>query len=334
MIRFSPLFTLEVTHAFYAGRCRDFAFVIPEGTQQALRNGRLLAKEREGMLHVLYEADGDGVALVPTPGAVLRFGLRLLNPFFDNFTIVPEGFPVRRLFYRNTADAEALDEVETIPLVGPVFAHELSDAARPVTVTVADAGGGAVAAETVAEDDERSSVSFDLRGLPPGMLVLTESYPDDETSETSYYLDAELGGLDCVGIVEVGIDEGFYDTPPDFEIAFEAREETISYYLVARNYTNGDLAQLSVSDVGFSEDGRDEIVFEQVAAELTLAEVSPSAGSDTQVVLFRSEDPQPRREKARRRIQLSKNNDVLIANLPQPGADRAKAELIIHLSKP
>lgn len=338
---FRTLFTLAVAHSFYGVRCRDFRFSFPEDTERALRNGKLLAKERDGVLYVLYEVGDDDEPLVPITGATLRIGLHLLNPYFANFTAVPAGFPSNKLLYRNLAATDALDAVETIPLVGPVFAHELSTADRPVAVTAADGAGAQLGRETVAAGDERTSVSFDLRGLPPGKIRVTESFSAGP-SETSYYLDGELSRQNAAGVVEITIDAGFYDSspnfvPPDFEVAFEAREETLSYYVVARNYSNGDVNQLSVSDVGFSEDDRDEVEFDKITPQnFTAAELSPSllAESGAKVVLFRSENPLARREKARRRMQLSKNGDVLIANLPQPGADRAKAELIIHLSKP
>ena len=40
-----------------------------------------------------------------------------------------------------------------------------------------------------------------------------------------------------------------------------------------------------------------------------------------------------RREKARKRIQLARNTDVIVAQLPQPGPAAATADLVIHLSK-
>ena len=51
------------------------------------------------------------------------------------------------------------------------------------------------------------------------------------------------------------------------------------------------------------------------------------------VALFRSQAPVARREKARRRIQLARSTEVIVQNLPQPGAAAATANLIIHLSK-
>jgi hypothetical protein len=51
-------------------------------------------------------------------------------------------------------------------------------------------------------------------------------------------------------------------------------------------------------------------------------------------LLFRSQAPVARRQRGRRKIQLNRNGEVLIEHLPQPGAERATADLIVHLSKP
>lgn len=332
--QFLPLFSVEVSHAFYGGRCRDFAFLVPSETRRRLEGGRLLAREREGVLHVHFEADDAGDPRVEIPGASLRFGLRLLNPYFDNFTQLPAGFPDRKLYYTNASDPSLLDAEEGPTFVGPLFSHAPSDAARPVDVTLRDAAGDVVETHTL--ETGEMSAPFDLRGRASGHLSLEEVYPD-ETRVVPCFLDPELQRLGAAGVIEVEVDGAFYAAPPAFEISFDAREEVLSYYLVARNHGSQDLDRLDVSDEGFAEDGRPEITFEKVLpGAFTAAELSPSliSGPDEEVLLFRSQAPLARQERGRRRIQLSRHNDVLIPNLPQPGADRAKAELIIHVSKP
>ena len=42
--RFERLFTVGVTHAYYDGACRDFAFTVPPDTGRMLAGGRLLAR--------------------------------------------------------------------------------------------------------------------------------------------------------------------------------------------------------------------------------------------------------------------------------------------------
>jgi hypothetical protein len=150
--------------------------------------------------------------------------------------------------------------------------------------------------------------------------------------------DAELARAGLFCLTEIELEAGFYDTPPQFEIGFGAREETLKYYVVARNYSSGELTQLEVSDAGFSSDSRPQIEFTRVpessftAADLPAAALTAGAAG-ARVVLFRSDQPVARQEKARKRIQLARSTDVLIPHLPQPGAAAITADLVVHLSK-
>lgn len=160
----------------------------------------------------------------------------------------------------------------------------------------------------------------------PQMLRLDPADPDE----------AELlrEGLFC--LVEIRVAAGFYAAPPAFEIAFDARAETLKYYVVARDYTQAEFNQLAVTDAGFAADSRPQIRFDRIAASaFTSAELPASllAAAGERLTLFRSQQPVARQDKARKRIQLARNNDVIIAQLPQPGAAAATADLVVHLSK-
>ena len=269
-------------------------------------------------------------------GRTLRFGLLVLNPQFGNFT---EGFDPRaaKSFYKNGTMPTALDAPVEVVLVGRMCTHSLKDAARPVIVTLKNASGAALRTEEVTAEADRPEVSFDLSRLPPGVLAVEEQYPDDITFTSAYYADPELQQQGAIGVIEISIDSSFYTTAPAFEVAFDARQETLKYYLVARNYTNGEFTQLQVEDAGFAEEGRAEIAFTKVdAAAFTPAEIPAEilGGAGAKVVLFKSQALVARQQQGRKKIQLVRNNDVLIEHLPQPGADRTKADLIIHLSKP
>jgi hypothetical protein len=148
--------------------------------------------------------------------------------------------------------------------------------------------------------------------------------------------DAELMRSQLYCIAEIEIDAAFYTTAPAFQIAFAARQETLKYYVVASNYSSGDFNQLGVSDAGFTADARPQIDFDRVAASAFGADDIPATmlgDADARITLFRSQQPVARREKGRSRIQLARNTDILVTQLPQPGAAAANANLIVHLSK-
>jgi hypothetical protein len=271
MIEFAPLLTLEVTHAYYGGRCSDFEFTTPSATERLLAGGHLLAKTREAKLTVLFEKTPGGGALSPIGGRTLRFGIRLRNAFFSNFSVLPflpgEGLALYRNAGANPAQLQA-----------------------------------------------------------PVALLLDPAHEED----------AELLREGLFGLVEIAVDPGFYAAPPAFEIAFGAREETLKYYVVARNYAAGEFNQLDVTDAGFATDVRPKIDFDRLAPSAFTAGDLPATllgGAGTRIALFRSQAPVARREKARKRIQLARNTEVIIAQLPQPGAAASAANLVIHLSK-
>jgi hypothetical protein len=333
--RFVTLFTLRVSHDFYGGACRDFAFVLPRETARRMAGVKLVSRVLDGVLHVLFAAGEDGAPVVSAAGRTVRIGLKPLHPDFSNFTAIGFNPAAAVAVYQNETAAEELDDPVLAAPAGPLLVHPLADAERPVTVTVKGADGETLRSETV-EAAERSTVSFDLTGEAPGLCRVEEEYPANLTS-TDYYLDPELRREGVLAIVEIGIDGAFHDAAPAFEIAFDARRETLKYYLVVRNYTSAELDQLNVSDAGFGEDGRPEVTFTRVAAAaFTQHEIPASllAGGGGDVVLFKSQAPVARQAKGRRKIQLTRNGELLIEHLPQVGAGKPDANLIVHVSKP
>jgi hypothetical protein len=308
--------------------------LLPADTARRLENGKLLAKVREGKLHLLFESGEGGAPLVSLAGQTLRIGLKLVNPSFGNLTSVGPG-PAFTL-YRNGADPVQLSGAEKRSLAGRIFTHTLTDAARPVKVTLKEAGGGVIQTDTVTAEEGRSALSYDLTGRSAGRYRVDEVYPGSSAAAL-YYSDPELSRAGAFGAAEVTIDGNFYAAPPAFEIAFDAKEETVKYYLVARNYTDTEFDQLSVSDAGFAEEGRPQLTFTRIApAAFTADEIAPAllGGADAKVVLFKSQTAVARRERPRKKIQLKKNGDVLIPHLPQPGEGKPNSEMIIQISKP
>jgi hypothetical protein len=334
-LRFLPLFTVRVAHGYYAGTCRDFAFSVPARTAALLRGGRMLAREVEGVLHVLYEAGVGAAPLVPATGSTLRIGLQLLNPSFGNITELPPGFPTRRLRHTNAADPRALAPAESFAFVADTFAQALDNPGRPATVTLRDGAGAVLQHDTLAADDGRTALSYDLRGQPTGPLALEAAFPGPVVESLALYRDPEL--RDAAVVVEVTVDAGFYGSPPALQVTFEPRDDVLSYYVVAAGYTPAEFDSLAVSDQGFAQDGRPEVTFSRIAAaDFEATDLPPPllAPAGERVAIFRSQASLARQERGRSRIQLSKNGDVLMANLPQPGVERAQADLIVHLSKP
>lgn len=334
--QFKTLFTVQVNHAYYSANCEDINYIIPADTAQLLAKGKLLAKMLNGQLYALFEVDNGGAARSPLPGKTLRFGLQLANPYFTNYTAVAADFATAPLLYRNSVAPGTLDAPQKVTLVGPVFSHDLTDVARPVAVTLKDANGVIMRTDAITAAADRPTVTYNLTGLPPGACTVAEVYPAI-TKDIAYYVDSELLAAQVFGMVEIKIDSGFYAAPPTFSLAFAARQETLKYYVVATNYSDADFALLSINDAGYTSDGRAQVSFTSVpAASFATDDIAPQFLGDasTKVVLFKSAATVARTDKARTKIQLLKNGEALISNLPQPSQDRTDANLIIPISKP
>lgn len=334
--QFKIVFTLGMSHPYYMERCEDFDFVLPADAARALGSAKLIAKVRAGTLVFLAETDEGGDPLISAAGKRLRIGFKLLNPFFNYFTDLSSDFNSKVPLFRNGASPGAIDPPQQAGWVSRLFSHPLSSPDRPVAVTLKNAEGQILQTETITGANSRSVVSYNLSGQAPGFYTIEESYPGSNVSVPVYF-DPELQREGVFGVADIQIDGGFYITPPDLRVAFQPREETLKYYVVARNYSDADVDQLTVSDAGFSEEGRPEILFSKVAPSgFTADEIAPGFLGDSQakVVLFKSQGTVPRQAKARKSIQLRKNGDLLIAHLPQPGSSKVNADLIIPISKP
>lgn len=334
--RFKTLFTVAIPHGYYGGLCGDFEFLVPADARQVLNNLKLLGKAREGKLFVLYEAAEDGTPLLAAAGSKVRFGLKLMNTGFCNFTALNFSPGTAAMLWENKTVPDKLNAPRQMPFVGDQLTQSLAGAERPVNVALLDAAGNSLRRMTTTEQEKRTAASFDLSSLAAGAISVEETYPTDPTKSTAYYHDPELLQEAAFGVVEVRIGAGFYAAAPAFEIPFAAREETLKYYIVANNYPEAEFNQLTVSDKGFDDEKRSEIKFDKVAsADFSKNEIPVSllANSDSKVVLFKSKEAVARREKARRKIQLNRNGKPLIEHLPQPAADSATADIIIHVAK-
>lgn len=334
---FSVLCSVEVTHAYYGGRCPDVAFVIPSDSGEGLRRGRLMVKPFDGRLFVLFERADNGGPVVSATGTVIRAGLAITNPSFGNFTSLSFAPAAAIAVYDNQADPAQLGAPLAARLTGPVFTHTLAHDERPVDVALTSARGATIVSARITAAANQPSCSFDLSAYSPGRYTVTEEYPADVTASASYYADGELVRESLSGIVEIAIGDGFYDAAPAFQIPFETREEMLRYYVVARNYSVAEFDSLSVVDSGFADEQRPQVTFAKVAADDFAAGEVPASllgHADARVVLFRSNAPVARRANGRQRIELKRNGDVIIGNLPQPGPERPTADLIVHLGKP
>ena len=338
-MQFFILFTISILHGYYSGDCEDFGFVIPADTQQLLRNGKLIAKGSKGRLQLLFEADQSQAAKISLTGKTLRIGLKLLNPYFSNFTQLDFDFNVFKPIYQNVDHLSPLSVLPHTRLVGQRFSHVFDSTDRPLTVFLKESNGHILQTDTITIDQDRSSLSYDLSQQAAGIYQVEEQVAGIPQAIASYYVDSELQSQGVFGVIEMTIDRSFYTQPPDFQIVFTAKQQPLKYYVVVNKYSETDFNQLAIADMGFTDDARPQVAFTKVlpddftADDLSLALLQGN-NPDARVVLFKSQTAIARQAKARRKIQLNKNGDPLISHLPQVGADKPQSDLIIQLTKP
>jgi hypothetical protein len=330
-MQFNTLFTVGVSHAYYRRGCQDFDFVLPADSSRLLKNGGLIAKVVEGKLFMFLAADrvASSAMLVDR---TLRIGLKLLNPFFSNFTQAGFEFNKLRAFYRNRTTPNVLDRAKTVQLVGDIYSHGVINGDRPLVLTMRNLDGQGIRRNTLTTKSDGATIAYNLSNQPSGVYTIEEAVGSTKKN-INYYSDPDLCQQPIFGIVEIKIDSSFYERPPEFNISFAAKEEFLKYYVVANNYA--DLNKLVVVDLG--EPGRSPIAFNKILpAAFTKDDILPNllGNSHAKVALFKSQTAVSRQEQMRQKIQLRNNGDVLIPSLPQPSIDRPNSDLIVQISKP
>jgi len=325
---FLPLFTLGISHQYYAdGLCPDFDFMLAEHSQRAMNGARLLARVQAGRLHVLFEAvEGDGGKMQPMQnitGLELLIGLRLRNPAFEYFTDAP---PASLPLYTNTLTV--LNAPQACDLVARLFTPLAEMTERPLTLNLLRASDDALMWSYEVKVSENMP-TLDMQHWQAGCYRTTQQSSAGNTTRP-LVLAPELAEAGIWGAVNIRTTAEFWETPvaPDFKISFQARKEKLDYYIVAPlGWSDFDKLSVVGNSLTFEKIEPDDFPVNGI--------LRTQLGLPTdQTVLFRSALPVQRSTAASQHIQLKRNGDTLVKNLPQPGADMPSARFVVHLSKP
>lgn len=337
--RYVLLLTINVRHGYYGGECDDFEFVIPPSTATVLRNGRSLVRVGGGALQIWCDVGESDAPMAGLVGQTLWLGLRLRNTDFDNFTTPVIDLAGRSPLYSNRDNVVAFGPPDAVVLVGGVLDYVPRLSARPLNLSLLDESGATVLTHRLSADS--AAHRFDLSRLPGGEYVVREQADNaeaDDRVENRLVISSELNGAGFWGLVAIRVDARFREAPPQFSLAFSARRDRLKYYVIARDYSASDLRQLRVTDAGFGEEQRAQIEFERIEAESLagddLSAILRQGVGVGGVILFRSTREVVRRARGYRKLQLSRNGDLLMTNLPQPSPGDTNSHFLIHLSRP
>ena len=329
-IAFRPLWTVSVQHSFFGGACDALSFSVPPATERALAGAHAMVRERDGVLHVLVEVDAADAPLSDLRGLRLQFGLRPREASFDLIT-TPLG--VTRgdaAVWDNTADANALGAPRAVRISGEQLRIEPRSALRPLTVRLFDAANAQQAQIVLNVGDEAWTL--------PGRYTRGEWRVEEQAAgpAASWALWVEPELVNAWGVLALGFDAGHLPAGQAFALSFNARSDTLRYYVVANRFGLAEFNSLSVQDDGFAAEARPAILFNRVipanfnASHLAPALLDPSGSA--RIALFEAQAAVARRARGPVGLALHRNGDVLIGNLPQPGAERHDAQFVVHLS--
>lgn len=335
-LRFVTLCSLAFQHPYYAdGICRDIEVLVTPQSRALLGAGRLVARQLDGRLHLLFEARDDGTPVVMPADKQLYAGLALSNPHFDNFTLPVLADPQATPLWANATSPSALDAARAVTLAAGIYQAPLQQVQRPVTVSLRTPAGDTVTTHSVTGPND--SLALDLRALPPGEYSVHEDYGAAGTRTRELLVHPDLHAAGVFGVVALRLDPSLYAAPAAFSMAFAPRSQVLKYYVVARDFGPAEFDQLGVTDQGFGDDARSEVGFDKVpSTDFSSNDITPAllAPGGERIVMFRSQAPVARRERGLRKIQLSRNGDVLVEHLPQAGAQQPQPQFVVHLSKP
>ncbi|MFZ4576139.1 MAG: hypothetical protein ACOYN0_17275 [Phycisphaerales bacterium] len=323
---FAPLVTLSIEHEFFAGICEDIAITIPEFTAAAIRRGRAIIRFDAGVLRVLREVDDPETTALA--GKTLVFGLRPAPAAFESFTepLVTSRAVVPRLSVTGPGVVGAVGEAV---IATGLYNVTPADPDAALRLRVRDGGDRVV--RSGLSDRPGTAANLDLRGLDEGGYRLEQDIDGNPATQVvrTLYVSRDLERESPWAVLELPVSAAAYAGGVEFRLVFAARRETVKYVIFAPRLEPAELAQLNVVDRGGADEGRPTLEFERVDPAGN-GDVPGGGGAG---IVFRSRSAVPRLAKGRRKIQLVKNGNVLIENLPSPSRDQVQPTVVVHLSK-
>ncbi|MGS0754988.1 hypothetical protein ACVBEH_09915 [Roseateles sp. GG27B] len=329
-IAFRPLWTVTVQHSFFGGDCDALSFSVPPSTERILAGAHALLRVLDGALHVLVEVNEADAPRSDLTGLRVLIGLSPREATFDLITQalgVPRGDTA---LWDNTADANALAGPRAVRISGEQLRIEPRSTERPLTLRLFDAANVQRAQAVLNVGDEAWTL--------PGLFAHGEWRVEEQAAgpATSWALWVAPELVNAWGVLALRFDATHLPAGQAFTLSFAARSDTLRYYVVANRYGLSDFNNLSVQDDGFAAEARPAIVFNRVApANFNASHLAPALldpSGSARIALFEAQSPVDRRVRGPVGLALHRNGDVLIGNLPQPGAERYDAQFVVHLS--
>ena len=333
-IAFRPLWTVSVQHGFFGGSCDALGFTLPPATERALAGSHALLRVLDGALHVLVEVDEANAPISDLSGLRLLIALKPREASFDLITAPIFGGPgLPRgdvAVWDNAANPNALGAPRAVHISGEQLRIEPRATERPLSLRLFDTAGTLQAQTVLNIGDE----AWTLPGLYTRGEWRVEEQGAGPAANWALWVEPEL--INAWGVLALRFDAAHLPAGQAFSLSFGARSDTLRYYVVAKRFGLAEFNSLSVQDTGFAAEARPVIVFNRVApASFNASHLAPALldpSGSARIALFEAQATVARRARGPLGLELHRNGDVLIGNLPQPGAERHDAQFVVHLS--
>lgn len=331
---YRSLWSIAVSHAFRGGICDDLAFVIPKSTSETLAGLQALVRERTGTLHVLIPSDPVSHPPGDWAGRRLIFGLAPRDPWFTQYT-APAAINAGEVpLFSNEVAADTLGAVPRgVELAGsrPNIAPRLDT--RPLTATVTTPAGGTLNTTRLSTSD----ATWQFLQSQPGEVAVNEVAANGQTATRRLFIEPSLATAPVWGLLCLTATANHAANGCRFTLPLAARSDRLQYVVVVKPTSNSDLNSIQLHDTGAATDQRNVVTFTRTVlapndSRRTRFLLDP--GDTRKVILFESQSQVARRDRGPHGFELHRGGEVLISNLPQPGAERSDAQFVIHLSKP
>ena len=335
-LRYASLATLAVEHAFFGNGDAAFSWLLTDAVQAHARKRRVLLKAVGQQLHIANERDESDTPFLPVQDAVLRFGLQWSHRHLDILTASAINRPNLPLFH-NASNPNQLAAAEPVRLSGPALRHVLRHSDRPLQVELRDAADQILIPALVANSDDVEEISFSHYALPEGRYVVVETADDMSEQRTQYVVDSSLLRATPDVVFELHLADDMVANPVELVASFAAINASLKYYLVLKNFSNAQQAELNIVDQGAADDGRPSLSFNKLQSDAFTADDLPPDSlikGDENVILFKSDTSPPRQAAVRHKLQLRRNAEVVIPHLPHAGLDQRNTDVIVYLANP
>ena len=321
-MKYLPVFTLRVTHSYYAdGRCPDFSMEPNPGTEKLLKNHRCVLKSLPDGVRVLMQVDTQGMPFIACPEKMtFTFNLRLQNRDFALFTDLSEITQQPAPLYTTVlidskpgkelklASREAWYEEKFIvqhPAQNDCFVLSSQPLEGLATNDFEIMDSGNIKLESY--NRARKVITVNTESAPKDSAFVVK-YPIVPRLERGVFADVEIRNTGTLQPAKEGSAE--------FEIAFTARKARWKYYLVTDLKNTEKKFEIKHGKLKFSANRVD--ITEEPDSSDDLAKELVRKYAKMQVHRFLSDDDILCRQTARKNLELHFDGNCLFKALPNP----------------